>query len=216
MRLWNHVGAEKSGIHPGSKYLAIDDPTDLYVAAPERGGIKLGGCVVERDVEDVMQQVIDRGLFRCKNYADIVRTAVTHFVMDQLHPALETHPYRFRAYSQLLRLQAKIYRDDETAKMLSTAESIYLARPEHRRAALSSLDDYANSLVEEGDIIEARDRFKGSSVLGPEFDEYLRRPRIVDPEQEEFEREVRDRELTKREIDDSEAALNALAQEQDQ
>lgn len=209
-----HYDDKKYGVRPKFKYSpTIPDPTDLYVPGPERGGVKLGGCMVEREVAEVIDQVLDRNLFRFKTKSDIIRTAVTHFVMDQLHPAVERHPYRFRAYLELLQLDSEIYREDQNAKMLERAEKLYQSKPQHRKEILGHLRTYANSLIEDHHISDAKELFGKSAVLGMDFIDFLATPTPPDPEDVEFQRQL-DMDRARVDSMDSDDALEALAREE--
>lgn len=62
------------------KYTPNEDPSDYFVPAPEKGGVKMGGYAIEREMEVRMREVLDKGQYHFRTFADISRSALYHFM----------------------------------------------------------------------------------------------------------------------------------------
>lgn len=201
-----------------------NDPVRLAVSAPERGGANIGGFKVDSNVEEAMRRLIDRGLRGYRTKADICRTAVTHFVMDQVLPALDSdHGKRFESYRNLLQAKQEENTISYQTDALRAAETLYTLgtlknRQDLMDRAFYELKAFLRSYYsDEAEFPNVRDMFYKSHVFGEAFKAFYERPEPPDPEQIEFEREIaRQEELERKYGQETDPALEALAAEQDE
>ncbi len=195
------------------KYTPVDDPSEYYIAAPEKGAVKVSGYAIDRDMEVRMRELLDKEQYHFRTMADISRSALYHFMYSVVMQG-EGHTEHYKAIARSKKREAKLMNIGQDQEMLTRAQRHYRRATEMERDdividIMSDLRQYIAGLGDE-DRQESMRTAIVNSEMGARYEKHL--AGIAAERAEEKRREEEEYAQPGLEPDEDEA-LDALVKE---